>query len=88
MANPDVVEVPKGAWLPVAINVLTGFVHILKFDSMYRQTYRLTGEAAPLLADEGEGAEMDRPGAPISSSVGIDVYLFCTATDGKVRVDV
>lgn len=88
MANPVVIDVPTGAWLKVGTDVLTGFIHILKFDSLYLQTYRLTGDAAPTVDDPTEGAEMDRPGAPVSSSVGIDVYLFCTSAAGKVRVDV
>jgi hypothetical protein len=86
MADPAVVDITKGSWEKVATDVLTGFVHILGFDATYLQTYRLTGGAAPTL--QSEGAEMVRPGAPISSSVGIDVYIWALSADGKVRVDV
>ncbi len=86
MADPAVVDVPEDAWLKVATNVLTGYVHILKYDALYQQTYRLTGVAAPTL--QSEGAEMSRPGAPIEALSGIDVYIYCTSAAGKVRVDV
>jgi hypothetical protein len=88
LANPNIIAVPAGAWLKVATNVLTGFIHTMKRGVMYQQTYRLTGAAAPTVDDPSEGAEMPWPGAPISALAGIDVYIYCTSGDGKIRVDV
>lgn len=86
MANPLVAEITKGSWVKVATNVTAGVIHVLKFDAMYQQTYRLTGDPAPTL--QTEGSQMSRDGAEISALVGIDVYIWCSSADGKVRVDV
>lgn len=87
MANPITVAVPEGAWKKVAANVVAGFVHqLLSTPNVYLQTYRLTGVAAPTLVTEG--IPFSGKTEEISSSVGIDVYVWCKGGDGSVRVDV
>lgn len=84
MADPAVVDCPKGVWTKVATNVTTGLVHILKTDpSAYYQTYRDTGGAAP--ADLSDAVPFDSP-LQISASAGIDVYVQPNGEDGSVRV--
>lgn len=86
-ADPLIVETPKDVWTKVATNVTSGFVWVLNTaPNVYSQTYRLTGEAAPTLFDEA--VTLEKPGAPISASVAIDVYIRPIAVDGSVRVDV
>lgn len=89
MSDPAIVAVPAGAWLKVATAVVAGFVHIVKRDVMYLQTYRDTGGAAPAGTPGNEGANMLDPGAPISALAPIDVYIYVVGSvAGRVRVDV
>ena len=85
MADPVIVPCPKDEWTPVAINVTTGIIHIVKTDpSAYYQTYRDTGEAAP--ANLTDAIPFDTP-LQISASAGIDVYIQPKGKIGSVRVD-
>ena len=87
MANPIIVQCPKGVWIKVATNFLTGAVLPLTAigsDSLTPlYTYRTTGGPAPTSPDEGF------PLVDVASMpTGIDVYIMYTKLDGKVRVDV
>jgi len=84
MANPVIEDCPEGEWTLVATNETAGVIHALKDEAKYLQTYRDTGEAAPTTIDEGARFEGQ---LNISASAGIDVYIWCQVTAGKVRVD-
>ncbi len=85
MADPVVVPCPADVWTIVATNVLTGVVHIRSnIPSLYLQTYRDTGEAAP--TSKVDAVPFDEP-LIISASAGIDVYVQPLDEDGSVRVD-
>lgn len=89
MPNPVVIPIPIGQWTKVATNVTTGFIHLMDTKTrIYLQTYRLTGEAAPLAGDRDEAAKIQFPGEPISATEGIDVYIWVDKDPGEVRVDV
>lgn len=97
MANPSVVSINENTVTKIATSVTAGNIHMLKPDMKYFQTYRLTGETAPSLADmQSEGARMFISGNEelISASAAIDVYCLCYNEDttnssvGKVRGDV
>ena len=45
--NPRIEEIVKDAWIEVIENAKSGFIHILLGDSVYYQTYRLTGDDEP-----------------------------------------
>lgn len=85
MADPVVVPCPADAWTKVATDVLTGVVHIRSnTPSLYLQTYRGTGEAAPTAKDDA--VPFTEP-LIISASAGIDVYVQPLDAAGSVRVD-
>jgi hypothetical protein len=85
-ANPTTHAITANTWTKVATNVTEGWVHILgRSTRQYRHTYRLTGDAAP--TDVDEGAIFTSNSEPISSTVGIDVYICTISRAGKVRVD-
>jgi hypothetical protein len=91
MGNPVVTTIPNGVWTKVATNVLTGNVHIIESKVTYLQTFRLTGEAAPTLRDEGVELFTKCITERIQSADAIDVYVWCVdndGKDGKIRVDV
>lgn len=62
--NPEIVNIPDpNVWTPVATNILTGLIKILKGDVVYYETYRLTGDDPPEVTpvpgdDDFEGAVM------------------------------
>jgi len=90
MANPEVIDIAKNQWVNVATNVFTGTISIKDTRPTYSQTYRLTGESAPTSKDEGVRMFANSINEQISSSVGIDVYIWADnkTYDGQVRVDV
>lgn len=85
MANPVVVFCPMGEWTLVAQGISAGFVHCLNA-TIYLQTYRPTGGAAP--TTDAEGAPMLPPGAIVSATDPIDVYVWTRGIPGSVRVDI
>ena len=85
MANPTVIECPVDVWTLVATNVQTGSVKVLKTDTGYSQTYRVTGDPAP--ADDTDAYDF-KDILTINDSNGIDVYIKALNIDGRVRVDV
>ena len=101
-SNPVLEDIPADVWKKVLTNVKTGFVHILIGDSIYYQTYRLTGEDAPIEV----AGDPDFDGVPIyyrneritdefvplgtagiNSVAKIDVYIYSKGAAGRVRVD-
>jgi len=66
-ANPVLLDIPVDEWTPVAINVLSGVVHIIKADAIYYQTYRLTGDPAP--SNSFVPGDDDFEGVPIYNRV-------------------
>jgi hypothetical protein len=86
MANPLMVDCPVDIWTKVATNVTAGSVLISRNTGpTYIQTYRLTGEAAPI--NEDDAILIEQPGEKIESLLGIDVYVKAKNEDGEVRVD-
>ena len=89
MANPVFVDCTADTWKKVATNVITGQIWRVKTTS-YFFTYRVTGGAVP--TERLEGMPIFRDGEPdfeeIKASSGIDIYIFCPGTAGRVRVDV
>ena len=85
MASPEVKPCPADVWTLVATEVHTGVVHIDDTSpNMYLQTYRDTGEAAPV---DLTGALPFDPLFQISMNVAIDVYVRAVKNAGSVRVD-
>lgn len=88
MADPQVISITAGQWVPVAIGVFSGVINRLNTKpNIYLQTYRLTGEAAPTLEDEGAVLFEEFSAEPIESPDAIDVYVWAKGFDGKVRAD-
>lgn len=87
MANPEVIELPKGEWTLVAQAVTRGQIHILEYEPNYYHTYRISGEDAPTEQPMATDPPMYRRSIPIIHSEPIDVYLYVKTADGKVRVD-
>lgn len=86
MANPTLIDCPEGQWTKVATNVTTGVIHTInEAPAKYTQTYRTAGDTAPSTFSEAAPFENE---LIVSSSVGIDVYIWPLGTAGKVRVDV
>jgi hypothetical protein len=90
MADPVIVAIPTGDWVKVATNVLTGQIHRKKNNVVYKQTYRQTGQPAPLITELDEGVPLfaDGPAEAIIANEGIDVYIWAIDKNGEVRVDV
>lgn len=89
MADPVLIPCPKEVWTPIAIGVTSGLVSKKsEKPSLYLSTYRMTGEAAPTLIDEGIKMFVNSDiTVPISASAAIDVYVWTTEEAGVVRVD-
>ena len=89
MSNPVIVECVNNVITEVATNVTAGFVKPEDRDGVsYRETYRLTGGAAPLTSAE---FRQFNGILEIKSDVSVDVYLIASSelTEGPfaVRVD-
>ena len=95
MANPEIVAIPKAAWLKVASGVFTGFIRkMLNDPSSYYFTTRVADDPEPAVVDpalptfEGVPIFLQGRNAEITATEATDVYMFCTGNDGRVRVDV
>jgi len=90
MADPAVVPCPADEWTKVATNVVQGLVTRLNSSpSVYKQTYRDTGGAAPtVLGIDAIPIFAEGISVPISATAGIDVYIYPVGAAGSVRVDV
>ena len=85
MADPALVTCPADTWTLVASSVTEGYVYIKNTQpNTYLQTYRDAGNAAP--TDDSTAEYMINPGAPISATAPIDVYIKAVATAGEVLV--
>lgn len=90
MADPVFVNLTKNVWEKVATNVTSGLVHALGGPNRYFQTYRDTGGAAPSSSESNRALEavpFSGITETISSTAGIDVYIYCSKDGGRVRVD-
>lgn len=84
MSNPIIVACPKNVWTKVATAVKAGVIYTkITGPDVYYHTYRLTGDPAPTVVDEGDRFVEK---AIISSDVDIDVYIYAQVKDGSVRV--
>ena len=100
MANPVSVLIPQRQWTLVASGVTSGRINRGQTNYDYYQTYRLSGNEAPVdpvdrkIPEEAVKVFESATQAMISSSRAIDVYFFCVSrdggvlADGQVRVDV
>ena len=89
MADSVIVQCPADVWTLVASNVTAGRLH--KLDSRpnsYIQTYRMTGNPAPVNIGEGAVTMVIENSDTIESAAPIDVYIMARGRDGRVRVDV
>ena len=86
-ADPSLIVITKDTWQKVATNVTTGQIHIKNTSpDSYFQTYRITGNPAPTVSDEGVYMPWGKL-QTISSAAGIDVYIYCKGKDGRIRLD-
>ena len=88
MANPIKVDIPANTWTKVATNVTYGLITIKQWQpSRYYQTYRITGDPAPV-GDQTEDTATVTTGQEISIAVtqAADIYLYCFNYDGEVVV--
>lgn len=84
MANPVTVSCPANQWTKIATDVVSGTIRILlTTPHLYLETYRMTGDAAPINRSDGDSLS---DGDPISAIAGIDVYVWADVNDGAVRV--
>jgi len=88
MADPVLIPVVKGSWVPVATNVTTGQLWRIIKTASYLMTYRMAGNPVPTLETEGVPIFVNGEiSAPISAVAAIDVYLWARGVDGKIRAD-
>lgn len=86
-ADPVLITITKDGWQKVATNVTAGQIHIKNnVPNAYWQTYRDTGGGAPTSRDEGVRMPFGKS-FDISAAAGIDVYIYCTGSDGRIRLD-
>jgi hypothetical protein len=85
MANPVIVVCAADTWIKVATDVTSGVIWAYDNPGHLIQTYRPTGDAAPV--SDSEGVNLILPGEEISSLSGIDVYVMSKNKTGSVRVD-
>jgi len=87
MADPVIVDItPVSTWVKVATNITNGQIWIVDGNAEYLQTYRMTGNPAPV--DNTDAQPINTPSIGISASAGVDVYVKAIRVVGKVRVDV
>lgn len=89
MANPVLIVCTENAWTKVATNVTSGQIHDKASRAVYFQTYRTTGDPAPLNTDLTDAVPIfnEDKSVVIANSTAIDVYIHCIGEDGRVRVD-
>jgi len=87
MANPLPVLCPEGVWTQVAVNTSSGMIHQLSFaPERYLQTYRETGDSAPV--NNNEGARLFGSGSLktfIAHTTPIDIYVKAVGANGIIR---
>jgi hypothetical protein len=87
MADPKVWNLEADQWTKIAGNVTGGTVHVMSTGSGVKlfQTYRTSGNDAPINLDDA--VLLEQPKEDISSSSGIDVYVYPKDGTAKLRVD-
>lgn len=85
MSNPETVVCPEGVWTKVAANVTSAVVKkMIVRPNLYLETYRNTGEAAPVDNSDANPIIGD---LAFSDATASDIYVKAVGADGKVRVD-
>lgn len=89
MAAPTAVTCTLNTWVKVATSITSATIHRVSVaPGLYKQTYVLTGSAAP--TDDNTAALMfsDSPNEEIhESSQAVDYYVKAVGAAGLVRVD-
>ena len=93
MADPVIVDIPEGAWKLIAENEIKANAEILdRKPTGYLFTTRDYPSVAPAIVDPGdpnfEGVPKFLEGREVSleGTVPTDHWVFCTGSDGKVKV--
>lgn len=89
MADPTFVNCTADTWVKVATSVTSGIIRrVYTGPEKYLQTYRDTGGTAPTLETEGTPVfTKGETSAAIIADAPIDVYIWASVKDGRVRVD-
>lgn len=91
MIGPEIVECPQGVWTKIASVATYGIVDLIQPGYNYYQTYRRTGQEAPM---DPIGSEIPEGSVrmftqvnqeTIDSSFPIDVYILSQVLDGKIK---
>ena len=101
--NPLVKNITQGSWVPVALAIKIGLIKIMTPGAVYYETNRKTGDPAPTIAPGETGFEgvpiyyreneriagesLQIGTAGISSTVELDIYIWCDKADGRIRLD-
>ena len=90
MANPELKVCLEDVWTLVATAVTSGQIWDKKSTVQYLDTFRDTGDAAPVDGVIAEAVRMfvDTESELIADENAIDVYVCAKGGDGLVRVDV
>ena len=88
-SNPEVIVCTVDTWVKVLSEVASATLYKISISpDLYLQTYRLSGNPAPL--DNVDAAVLFADGelyAAVSNDVPIDVYVKAVGKDGLIRVD-
>jgi hypothetical protein len=94
MADSVFKDCPEGEYTKVATAVIGGFLWRVKAGAnvRYHYVYKVTGGAAPTLFADAvmifkDDDESDNV-VELTYNELVDVYIWCTGGDGRVRVDV
>lgn len=86
--NPEVITCPDGVWTLVALNTQSATIHKVSVEpGLYKQTYRISGQAAPTVDDDAIIILDTDTLHVFSHSPGVDIYIKAIGGDGSVRLD-
>ena len=95
MADPVIIDIPKGVWKKVAANVLVGFIDkMTSLPNEYYFTSRQAGNPTPAQIDPNHAAFDGIPKFLEGLTVAIqanepsDIWILTLSADGKVKVTV
>lgn len=87
MSDPVNIPLPEGVWTLVAENLTNGVLKIMNTSpNLYLETYRSTGNTAPINDDGANPIDSTRQ-VIIKSSRAIDVYVKPLGAPGIIRLD-
>lgn len=85
MANPIVISIPANQWTIVATGVTIGQIEYFSPESKnVLVTHRDTGDPEP--TDLNDASLLPRGATPISDSMPIDVWVYCTNGTASLKV--